>query len=200
MKKSNWRSFVKKRKLLKKTVSALTCGALIVGATAGLFYKNVEQEIVVPVQSEWQSYTSSDQRFGIQFPVEPTEQVQQTIIAGKTLSFQEMSSMLNESTYAVSYVDFPKHWKWIGSKKLLSKGFDAFIQSQENIEGIAKQQMVNFHGMPALEYHLQQGGNEIEGKFVIVGNTLYRVTVSYPLAVAESIQSETFFGSFQVNG
>ncbi|MBS0630148.1 MAG: hypothetical protein JSS30_08025 [Verrucomicrobia bacterium] len=187
-------------KFWKKCVLALTCAALILGATVGLLYKNVEQEIVVPQSSEWQSYTSSDQSFAIQFPNEPKEKTEQTVIAGKNLSFQEMSAVLNESTYSVSYVDFPKHWKWVGTKKLLSKGFDAFIQSQQDLEALAKQNITTFHGLPALEYHLRQAGKEIEGKFVIVGNTLYRITVTYPLAVAETVQPDTFFGSFQVNG
>lgn len=188
-------------KFWKKCVLALTCAVLLVGGTAGLFYKNVEQEIVIPPAStEWQSYISSDQRFGIQLPGEPVEQTQQAVIAGKSLSFQEMSSVLNESTYAVSYVDFPKHWKWVGAKKLLGKGFDAFIQSEQNIEALVSQQMSTFQGMPVLEYHLKQAGKEIEGKFLIVGNTLYRMTVTYPLAIADSVQSDTFFDSFQVNG
>lgn len=191
---------MKQIKFWKKSILILTCAALIAGGTVGLLYKNVEQEILVPAEPEWQSYTASDQSFAIQFPAEPIEKTQETVIAGKNLSFQEVSSAQNESTYAISYVDFPKHWKWIGTSKLLNKGFDAFLQSEQNVEALVKQQITSFRGLPTLEYHLKQAGKEIEGKFVIVGNTLYRITVSYPLAVAEKVQPDAFFGSFQVNG
>lgn len=189
-------------KLWKKCVLILTCGALIAGGAVGLLYdnKNVEQqEVVVEPAAEWRTYQSNDQRFAVHFPTEPTENDQQMVIQGKNISYQELSAALNESTYAVSYIDFPGHWKWIGSSKLLTKGFEAFIQNEQNVEALLKQEITTFNGLPALEYRLRQAGKEIEGKFVIAGNTLYRITVAYPLAVAENVQPENFFGSFQIN-
>jgi hypothetical protein len=191
---------LKQTNLWKKCVLILTCAVLVAGGTIGLLYKNVEQEVVTQPASDWQSYSSSDQRVGMQFPVEPKEIDQQMVLQGKNFSYQELRADLNESTYAVSYVDFPKHWKWIGTNKLLTKGFDAFIQNEQNVEALLKQEITTHNGLPALEYHIKQAGKEIEGKFVISGNTLYRMTVTYPLAVAETVQPDTFFGSFQVNG
>lgn len=190
---------MKQIKLWKKCVLILTCGALIAGGTISLFHKDVEQEVVVEPAAEWRTYQSNDQRFAVHFPTEPTENDQQMVIQGKNISYQELSAALNESTYAVSYIDFPGHWKWIGSSKLLTKGFDAFIQNEQNVEALLKQEITTFNGLPALEYRLRQAGKEIEGKFVIAGNTLYRITVSYPLAVAENVRPENFFGSFQIN-
>jgi hypothetical protein len=190
-------------KLWKKCVLVLTFGALVAGGTIGLLNKNIEpeQEVVVEQQptAVWQVYQSSDQRFAVHFPTEPVENDQQMVIQGKNVSYQELSAALNDSTYSVSYIDFPGHWKWIGSSKLLTKGFDAFVQSEQNVEALLKQQITTFNGLPALEYRLKQAGKEIEGKFVIAGNTLYRITVAYPLAVAENAQPENFFDSFQIN-
>lgn len=192
-------------KLWKKCVLILTCGALVAGGAFGFLYDNKkvqqQEEVVVEPEPtlEWHSYQSNDQRFAVHFPTEPTESDQQMVIQGKNISYQELSAGLNESTYAVSYIDFPGHWKWIGSSKLLTKGFDAFIQNEQDVEALLKQEITTFNGLPALEYRIRQAGKEVEGKFVIAGNTLYRITVSYPLAALENVQPDTFFGSFQLN-
>lgn len=192
---------MKQIKLWKKCVLIITCAAVVAGGTLGLLYKNFEQEMQeVAKPTTWQVYYPSDERFGIHFPSEPQEKEQQMVLAGKNFSYQELSTALDDSTYSVSYVDFPGHWKWIGSNKLLTKGFEAFIQNEQNVEALLRQEITTHHGFPALDYHLKQDGKEIKGKFVIAGNTLYRVTVKYPLAVAETVQPENFFNSFQING
>jgi len=195
---------VKQIKFWKKSILILTCAAVVAGGTIGLLYKDsFQQEAVVTApqpQADWKPYTSDQRGFGVQFPAEPTESDQQMVIQGKNIAYQELSAAFKETTYAVSYIDFPKHWKWIGTNKLLTKGFDAFIQSEQEVEALLKQELTTHRGLPALEYHLKQAGKEVKGKFLIVGNTLYRITVATPLALADTAQPDAFFSSFQVNG
>lgn len=147
---------------------------------------------------QWHVYSSKDHRFDVHFPKEPTEKQEQLTIANTKIQFEEMSTLDKDIHYAVSYVDFPSHWKLLGTKKLLNKSFQTFIENQNGVEKILKQEIGSHNGKTALLYQFKQDGKEIAGKFIISGNTLYRVAVTYPLAASEKVDTQTFFDSFKI--
>jgi len=188
---------MKTNKIWKKTILIFTITGLIAGggATAFFWKDNIPKK-----PSEWNAYSSKDQRFDVQFPADPQESSEQMVVANTKIQYNELRTQTKDSVYAVSYIDFPGHWKWLGTKKLLSKSFESFIESQDQVEEVIEQQISTHHGMPALEYRLRQAGKEIKGKFIIAGNTLYRIAITYPLAMVETTQAEPFFNSFQIKG
>lgn len=185
------------RKLWKKVIVIFTCLGLI--GTGILSYQYLDKKTYTPTKVEdWNSYTSRDQRFGIQFPSDPKESEEELDIANTKINFHQLSSEEKEAVYAVSYVDFPGHWKWLGTQKLLNKSFTMFVQNENGVEEILQQEITTHQGHTALAYRLKQEGKEVFGKFVVAGNTLYRVTVSYPTVLADKIQTDAFLDSFQV--
>jgi len=120
-------------------------------------------------------------------------------IANKKIDYHELRCEDKEAIYAVSYIDFPGHWKWLGTKNLLTKSFKMFVENEKNVEEVLQQELTTTQqGHSALVYRLKQDGKEIHGKFVIAGNTLYRASVTYPLAAVEKTQPEAFLDSFQI--
>jgi len=150
--------------------------------------------------SNWEAYSPADERFQVQFPADPEEKAEEIAVANKTLQYQEYKAEAKDTEYKVSYIDFPGIWKMVGSKKLLTKSFDALLDQEDGVEEVLHSELTNHHGNPSLNYHFKQAGKEVKGRLVIVGNTLYRLVVSYPKAVAEKIDSESFLNSFQAMG
>jgi hypothetical protein len=52
----------------------------------------------------------------------------------------------------------------------------------------------------ALDFHLTQGEEEVQGRLILVGATLYRLTVVYPPSLAHQLQKTEFLDSFEVKG
>lgn len=163
-------------------------------------YLYLGQKTGMVQKEDWKSYSTSDDRFAIQFPKDPQETEEQLDIDNKKIDFHQLSAEDQETQYAVSYVDFPGHWKWLGTKKLLTKSFEMFLQNEKGVEEVLQQELTKHQGHTALIYRLKQDGKEIWGKFVVAGNTLYRVTVTYPMSLAGKIEPNTFLDSFQVKG
>lgn len=182
------------KKWWKKIIFIFTSIAVISLGTYGYFYL---REIM---SKNWKHYSSVDDRFYVQFPSDPKETNERLDIANKTIDYHEVSSQDKDTLYSVSYIDFPGHWKWLGKEKLLTKSFDMFIENEKGIEEVVEKKLITYKGYSALTYRLKQDGKEIWGRFIVAGNTLYRVTVSYPLAVTEKIDVQPFLDSFQVKG
>ncbi|NGX38517.1 MAG: hypothetical protein K1000chlam2_01691 [Chlamydiae bacterium] len=178
---------------LKKTILILTTLSLTAGGVLGYHFIDSKRQADVS-----QAYTSNDERFDAEFPSEPKESSEEMEVANKKIEYHQLSTEEGDSTYAVSYIDFPGYWKMLGTKKLLTKSFDAFVENEKNVEEVLDKQFDSHDGYLALIYRLKQNGKEIKGKFLIVGNTLYRITVTYPLAAAEKIHPNAFLDSFKI--
>lgn len=182
----------------KKLLVVLTCLGMAIGGTYTYLSMDFKREMITP--ATWKSYSPVDERFGIKFPLDPKESHEEMSIANKRIDFHQFSAEHEHAFYAVSYLDFPGHWKWLGSQKLLTKSFEMLMENEPNVEEILEQKLTSHQGDPALEYRVKQEGKEIRGKFIISGNTLYRVAVTYPLAASETIQPDGFIDSFEVKG
>jgi len=146
---------------------------------------------------EWQAFSPSDDRFEVKFPTDPKEDSQEISVSDKTLEYQEFKSEDKHAEYSVSYIDFPGMWKLVGSKKILAKSFDGLMEKEKEVEEILAQEHSSHKGEPSLHYHLKQAGKTVKGRLVVVGNTIYRVMVTYPETIADSIDTESFLDSFQ---
>lgn len=182
-----------KKKLWKKIIFIFIGLSLFAGSFSYFYLDNQDA-----VKSEF--YFSGDQRFKVKFPTNPKESSQEMEIANTKIEYHETSSKAKNSLFAVSYIDFPSHWTWLGTEKLLNKSFDGFVENEKNVEEVLHRELTTHNGDSALAYRIKQNGKEIQGKFVISGNTLYRVAVTYPLAAAEKIKPENFIDSFELQG
>lgn len=181
----------------KKAILILTCVATAVGGTYAYLITDFKREMISP--ATWQAYSPQDERFNIKFPLDPKESYEEMSIANKRIEFHQFSAEHENAFYAVSYLDFPGHWKWLGSQKLLIKSFEMLMQNEPNVEEILQQELTHHYGDPALVYKIKQDGKEVMGKFVISGTTLYRVAVTYPVAAGEKLEPQGFINSFEIN-
>jgi len=174
----------------------MTCVGVAIGGAYTYLMTDFKREMISP--ATWQAFSPQDDRFDVKFPLDPTESHEEISIANKRIEFHQFSAQHEDAFYAVSYLDFPGHWKLLGSQKLLTKSFQLLMENEPNVEEILQQELSHHYGAPALVYKIKQDGKEISGKFIISGNTLYRVAVTYPLAAAEKAEPHSFINSFEV--
>ncbi len=60
--------------------------------------------------------------------------------------------------------------------------------------------MTKHRNLRALDYHLTQGEDEVQGRLVLVGTTLFRLTAVYPPSLAHQLQHDEFVDSFMYHG
>lgn len=181
------------KKIWKKLVLILTAFALI-GSTAYFslfddFKKNPRQ---------WQAYDSEDQRFNINFPSDPKKEDKAMEIANNKIEYQEVQSEHKDILYAVSYIDFPSKWRWLGNNTLLTKTHKYMMENESNVSELKQSELITYQGMPALNYGFIKEEKEAHGRLILSGNTLYRLTVIHPKDSIGDLHIEDFFNTFSL--
>lgn len=163
------------------------------------FVINLERQIFT---TGWVQYTPSNQKFSVTFPKDPSQESKQLEVPsiGKVFNYEELNSTPTKGiTYSVSYVDLPKKWLWAGAGTLLKGGLELLVRTSDEKPQILKKTLVGHQGYAALDFHLKQGEQEIKGRLILVGNTLYKLTVTYPPSKAEQLEDQAFVESFVLN-
>jgi hypothetical protein len=149
-------------------------------------------------------YYSLTRGFAVSFPNDPKEQSKQLAIpnSGKTLSYEEVFSEQTQQdvVYSVSYMELPSKWRWAGSNTLLKGALDLLVKYSSEPSEIVDREIILYQNHRALDFHLKQGNNEIRGRFILVDNTLYKLTVVYPSSLQQEIQQgNPFLDSFDLH-
>ncbi len=158
--------------------------------------------ITLEKPSNWKEYSAADARYKVNFPAEPVLENKQLDIpsAGQSLNFEQVSAEKKKAVYALSHVDFPRKWTLLGSNTLLKKSLDLLVENEVPAQQLLSKETTSHQGYPALDYVVSRGGDEVKGRLVLVGTTLYRLTVSYPSELKETVQHEQFVSSFNLVG
>lgn len=146
----------------------------------------------------WVNYADSDERFTIDFPKNPEYQSKQIEVprAGEPINYEEYVVEVKNASYSVSYVDFPKKWRLLGSNKLLKKSLDLLV-AHDTEPGQLMSKSLTLHGNhPALDFVLKKAEQEVHGRLVLVGTTLYKLAVGYPDEMHEKAVHLHFLDSF----
>ncbi|HEY2809908.1 MAG TPA: RDD family protein [Rhabdochlamydiaceae bacterium] len=154
-------------------------------------------------RNDWTQYYSLTRGFSVSFPNEPQEESKQLEIpdAGKVLNYEEISTQHTKDVlYSVSYMELPSKWRWAGSNTLLKGALDLLVKySPEQLE-VLDREIILYQNHRALDFHLKQNDNEVKGRFILVDNTLYKLTVVYPASLHEEIQEgHPFLDSFDLH-
>ncbi|NGX39041.1 MAG: hypothetical protein KR126chlam1_00361 [Chlamydiae bacterium] len=179
----------------KKGIIIFTCLA-VVGGAAGFFSMNKPEERIS--SSKWESYSPRNSRFLIQFPKAPEATADRINVANTLVTYYHLSAEEKDSVYAITYLDFPGVWKLLGVKKLLNKTFTKMIEREKDVEQVLEREISSYKGYPALTFRYQKAGKELMGKFIVVGTTLYRISVTYPQSTTDNASSKAFLDSFQL--
>ena len=156
-------------------------------------YRNIEG---------WKEYTSTDGKFSVNFPEEPSHEsgILPVPSQKKNLNYDEFKSFQTKKVYySVSYIELPKKWKMAGANRLLKGALELMVKdSPETV--LLNKNMTKHRNLRALDYHLTQGEDEVQGRLVLVGTTLFRLTAVYPPSLAHQLQHDEFVDSFMYHG
>ena len=149
----------------------------------------------------WQSYTSEEGGFKILFPSDPQEEHKVIPLPehNRTLYYNELKSFQEKKvSYSVSYMKLPRKWKLAGSSRILQGALDGIVEHLPNCQLFSKQ-FGKHKTYRSLDFHFQQDGEEVQGRLILAGTTLYRLTATYPPSLAGKVQKQEFIDSFEVS-
>ena len=95
-------------------------------------------------------------------------------------------------------MELPSKWRLAGSSTLLKGGLDIMVKYMPDTTLIDKK-FITHQGHRGLDFHLKQGEDEVQGRLILVGTTLYKLTVTYPLSLEQEVQDNPFLDSFDLS-
>lgn len=149
----------------------------------------------------WTQYAYDDAGFRVHFPHDPKEESKQLDIpkSDQVLNYQELKATQNKKVhYSVSYMDLPRKWKIAGASRLLKGALDLMVKHMPGTSVIEKK-FTTHQNYRAMDFHLMQGEEEVRGRLIMVGMTLYKVTITYPPELAQELQDNPFLESFDLS-
>lgn len=172
----------------------LICGsALFLGRQMTDIAIHYEKQAV----GNWVHYASEDGRFTVNFP-KPPKLESHTFPVPHSSTPLELSEYKTkgDSVFSVSYVELPKKWRLFGAGTLLKAAMEV-VRSQMPNATLVEKHRVTHKNYPALDFHMKEGKHEVEGRLILVGSTLYKLTVTYLSSQSSQMQHEAFLGSFE---
>jgi hypothetical protein len=148
----------------------------------------------------WVDYTSEKGGFRVLFPTDPKEESKLIPLPeqNRVLNYNELKSLEHKKvSYSVSYMQIPKKWKLAGSSRILQGALEGIVEHTDGATLVSKQ-FSKHQSYRTLDFHVTQNGEEMEGRLIMVGNTLYRLTVTYPPSYSNQLQQQEFLNSFEV--
>ena len=184
-----------KRKLCGFVISSLFILSAIYGNALALWSVGLEKGNL----SGWVQYSSEEAGFKVAFPKDPEYASKELVIpdSGKILNYEEITSQEGKKvSYSVSHLKLPGKWTWAGKTTLLKGVLDLIVKHEEGAQLLDKQ--FKTHGnLRVLDYRMLHGKEEMQGRLIIIGRMLYKLTVSYPVAKADESQIDPFLDSFE---
>lgn len=190
------------RSMLAWGLTVVTMGTIFAGNGVITPIKSMKQHFSKTMTSQiqpenWVKFHCSEKRFSVDFPTIPKIEAKRLDIfsAKKSLNYNEYQSSLgNKVHYCVSFIDFPSSYKWVGAKTLLQESLNILVDNTPDTEVLFKE-FTQYKKYRALDFRLKQGSQEVVGRLVLHGNTLYRLNVVYSPTDGITLQEENFLQS-----
>lgn len=146
--------------------------------------------------SGWVQYSAKEAGFKVDFPKDPVVESKEVSSAEGAVNYNEYTSEgKSKVTYSVSYIDIPKKWGFVSSKRILKGVLDVLMKLDPETELLNK--AFAAHGEhSALNFHSKKGEEEVVGRLIRVGQRLFKLTITYPTATPEHLVTHTFLDSF----
>jgi hypothetical protein len=193
----------KKTSWIRKFCAIVTSAAFLLSGIYGnvitMWSMGLNQAIS---PEEWVKYTSDYAGFKVSFPTNPEESSKELVIpdSGKVLNYEELTSAENDKVhYSVSHMEIPRRWRLAGDATLLKGVLDVMVKHTEGAELIEK----NFNKIGryrVLDFRIKQGvDQEVKGRLLVDGTTLFKLSIFYPPSHAEKMQESPFLDSFEIS-
>ena len=139
----------------------------------------------------WTKFSPKTDTFSISFPEKPKSITRDLPIPGSSdsLPYQEYKAEEKEDcVYSISYTTLPDKWLSWGSGLVLKGALKVIMYELGKVELVGKSSNT-FKGFPALDYEHYCQDRETTGTLVLVGNTLYKIEMTYPLSMRNEVKS-----------
>jgi hypothetical protein len=144
-------------------------------------------------------YSSNDTGFKVSFPTDPETVSKELVLpdTGKVLPYKEITTDENEKVrYSLTHLDLPRKWRLAANATLLKGVLDQLVKHIPGTEILEKEfKMYGEHRV--LDFRMQQGKDEVKGRLIIVGGTLYKLTIVYPPSHSIHLEGNPFLDSFE---
>jgi hypothetical protein len=171
----------KRLSVRRKITAFLTGGAVLISVLYGnclpLWTTGIDR---ATISKSWVQYTSSVQGFTVAFPKPPQKENKELIIPNTdtVLNYQELSTEQGGlGHYSVSYLELPSMWRLASNTTLLKGVLDAIIHQHPGTVVFSKEFKLH-NGMRVLDYRISVNGEESQGRLIVVGKTMYKLTVT----------------------
>ncbi len=139
----------------------------------------------------WIEFNGSE-IFTVHFPKKPEASSRELPIPGSEegLPYQEYKCNIREnSTISVSYTILPESWLNWGSGLVLRGSLKELMKELDN-PTLVGSGTNTFKDNPSLDYEHYSGDIETAGTLVLVGRTLYKMEMTYPMAERDQVRAE----------
>lgn len=152
---------------------------------------------------EWKVFNSTLGQFQVTFPSYPTHETDNIQILDSTITFKYDSYLTETSdgtTYFVSTVTYPFEIDTSSPETNLEGSLNGMVASSEGSE-VVFSGFTYFDGYRALDYKIKNTNENIylQGKIILVDQTLYQLMVSYELVNFNKTNYDKFINSFELN-
>lgn len=150
----------------------------------------------------WVQYSSKEAGFHVHFPTDPQQEAKEVALphSSGSVNYNEFKSQTEPHvTYSVSYIDLPKKWSFVSSKRILRGVFDVLYKLESANELFSKEFTVH-KSHSAMDFHYKKGDEEIVGRLIRVGQRLFKVTIAYPASLKDRPIAHEFLESFIPEG
>lgn len=151
--------------------------------------------------SGWVHHLSKEAGFSADFPSRPVKEskVMEITSVRRTLNYDEFVSRTSPYiSYSVGAIELPKKWSVFSSSTLLKGALTVLTESSFEAQLMGKA-FTSHMRYPALDYRIKQGEQEIHGRLILIGSTLYKLAVTFnpsQLGPDADLHKSEFFDSF----
>ena len=141
---------------------------------------------------KWVLFTPIAKTFSAAFPKDPKESSKDLEIPGSeaSLLYKEFVCVVDENkTFSVSYTSLPDGWLKYGDSLVLGGALKVMMKELGKVQLVGKERRT-FKTFSSLDYEHYSDTFETAGTLILVGNTLYKVEMTYPLDLHDPIQGE----------
>lgn len=146
----------------------------------------------------WVHYFAKEAGFHVDFPNFPQLESKAVAVpnSNQSVNYNEYTSQHTKNvSYAVSYIDMPKKYGFVSSKRILKGVFDVLMKADKESTLLSKEH-TDHKQYGALDFRLKKGDEEVMGRLIRVGKRIFKLTVTYPKTVADQLPHKEFMGSF----
>lgn len=146
----------------------------------------------------WVQYSSEDEKFTVNFPEKPEFETISLDVpnSDKTFDFNEVRTK-GTVEFSVSYLELPRKWRIFSGTTLLKGAMNVIVQNMPEAQ-ILDRKHVKYKNYPGMDFRMKQGDSEIEGRLILVGSTLYKLTITRPQEIAHNEHHDNFLNSFDL--